>query len=283
MAQSGLAAEQFLIKVLKTSGDTIKGDLKDFGGKGLFTRELEIALLEERIDLAVHSMKDVPTVGHQELCIPAILERADVRDAFISETYNSLADLPQGALIGSASIRRRAQLSALRPDLKFCLLRGNVGTRLRKLSEGVCDATMLACAGLRRLGQEDVITEAIETDIMLPAPAQGAIGIECRKADEDCAQILRGLNHTPTELAITAERGLLRALDGSCRTPIAAFAKWDGDELSLRGQVLAKDGTYELSKSRRAVVAMAGEAYDLGFGMGSDMRLEIGDRVLWDE
>jgi len=199
---SGRTPEQVTIKVLKTSGDTIKGELKDFGGKGLFTRELELALLDGSIDLAVHSMKDVPTVGHDDLRIAAILPRADVRDALISVKHKSIAELPEGALIGSASLRRRAQLAAIRPDLKFCLLRGNVGTRLSKLEAGVCDATLLACAGLRRLEQDDRITEAVETHVMLPAPAQGAIGVEIRKDREDVEMVLRPLNDRAAELEI---------------------------------------------------------------------------------
>ena len=275
--------ETVIIKVLQTSGDTIQGDLKDFGGKGLFTRELELALLDGRIHLAVHSMKDVPTVGHDDLVIRAILPRADVRDAFISAKYKSIADLPQGALIGSASLRRRAQLLTLRPDLKFCLLRGNVGTRLRKLGEGVCDATMLACAGLRRLEQADAITQVIETDVMLPAPAQGAIGIEVRKDRECLNAVLAPLNDRATELAITAERAFLRALDGSCRTPIAALAQWDGTCLTLRGEVLSKDGSLRVAQTVSGNVDKAIEAYDLGYAMGEAVRAAIGDRIIWDD
>ncbi|WP_418152334.1 hydroxymethylbilane synthase [Litorimonas sp. RW-G-Af-16] len=199
----------FPIKILKTSGDTIQGDLKDFGGKGLFTRELEIALLDKRIDVAVHSMKDVPTVGHNDLRIYAILERADVRDAFISRKYKTLAELPKGAMVGSASIRRRAQLLTQRPDLQFCLLRGNVGTRLKKLEDGVCDATMLACAGLRRLEQDHEITEAISVDTMLPAPAQGAIGIESRAEDDRIKVML-------APLIIVRQNSQLRQSERSC-------------------------------------------------------------------
>lgn len=283
MAESGLGAENFPIQILTTSGDTIKGELKDFGGKGLFTRELEIALLDQSIDIAVHSMKDVPTVGHQDLLIGAVLQRADVRDAFISAKHRSLQDLPQGAVIGTASLRRRAQLSALRPDLKFCLLRGNVGTRLRKLEDGVCDATMLACAGLRRLGAEDRITQAVDVDTMLPAPAQGAIGIEYRRDDARTKALAAPLNHAPTEFAITAERAFLRALDGNCRTPIAALAQFSGDTLHLRGEVLAKDGALRVSDAREAVCRTAIEAYDLGLAMGQSVRAEVGGRIVWDD
>lgn len=278
----GRTPEQVIIKILKTSGDTIKGELKDFGGKGLFTRELELALLDGSIDLAVHSMKDVPTVGHEDLSVAAILPRADVRDAFISVKHTSIADLPQGALIGSASLRRRAQLAALRPDLTFCLLRGNVGTRLKKLEAGVCDATMLACAGLRRLEQDERITQTVETDVMLPAPAQGAIGIEIRKDREDLKTIIAPLNDRSAELEITAERAFLRALDGNCRTPIAALARLDGDTLVLKGEILAKDGALRVAREVTEAVTSPQEAYDIGFEMGEAVRAEVGGRITFD-
>ena len=280
---SGRTPEQVIIKILKTSGDTIKGELKDFGGKGLFTRELELALLDGSIDLAVHSMKDVPTVGHDELSVSAILPRADVRDAFISVKYNSIADLPEGALIGSASLRRRAQLAAMRPDLTFCLLRGNVGTRLEKLEAGVCDATMLACAGLRRLEQDERITQAVETGVMLPAPAQGAIGIEIRKDREDLKAVLEPLNDEAAQLETTAERAFLRALDGNCRTPIAALARWDGKQLSLKGEILAKDGSLRIAQEVTGKVTNAADAYDLGFKLGEAVRTQTAGRIIFDD
>ena len=271
------------IKILKTSGDRLKGDLKEFGGKGLFTKELEDALIEQRIDLAVHSMKDVPTIGQESLMIGAVLERADPRDAFISDKVSKLADLPQGAVIGSASIRRRAQLAAMRPDVTFKLLRGNVGTRLGKLINGDFDATFLACAGLKRLQQEEVITEAIEPDIMLPAPAQGAIGIEIRKDDSEAAKAIAPLNHHETDLAITAERAFLRALDGSCRTPIAALAEVMDGGLSFRGEVIAKDGSISFARTERLENPTKDLAYAMGFRLGQDIRSEAGDRIIWDE
>lgn len=280
---SSRTEQEVTIKILKTSGDTIKGELKDFGGKGLFTRELELALLDGSIDLAVHSMKDVPTVGHADLVVSAILPRADVRDAFISVKHRSIADLPHGALIGSASLRRRAQLSALRPDLTFCLLRGNVGTRLNKLEAGVCDATMLACAGLRRLEQDERITEAVETEVMLPAPAQGAIGIEIRRDREDLRDIIAPLNDRTAELEITAERAFLRALDGNCRTPIAALARLDGERLVLKGEILAKDGSLRIAHEVTGKVETPINAYDLGFKMGEAVRAEVGGRITFDE
>ena len=279
---AGRMSQQVIIKILKTSGDTIRGELKDFGGKGLFTRELELALLDGSIDLAVHSMKDVPTVGHDELQVSAILPRADVRDAFISVKYKSIAELPKGALIGSASLRRRAQLAAMRPDLTFCLLRGNVGTRLKKLEAGVCDATMLACAGLRRLEQDERITEAVETDVMLPAPAQGAIGLEIRKDREDLKAILGPLNDKAAQLETMAERAFLRALDGNCRTPIAALARWDGKQLSLKGEILAKDGSLRIAKEVTGEVKTAAQAYDLGFKLGEAVRAETAGRIIFD-
>ena len=279
---TGRDARDFPIEVLQTSGDIIQGELKDFGGKGLFTKELETALLEGKIAMAVHSMKDVATAGHRDLIIPALLERVDVRDAFISRKYKALEDLPQGALIGSASIRRRAQLAALRPDLQFCLLRGNVGTRLRKLETGVCDATMLACAGLRRLGAEHEITQAIDVDVMLPAPAQGTIGIEVHKDNAAVKQMLFGLNHAPTELAITAERAFLKALDGSCRTPIAALAEITGEQMRFRGEVIAQDGSLRFTRDVTQKCTDVKAAYDLGYNLGQSVRAEIGDQIIFD-
>lgn len=271
------------VKVLKTTGDQIKGELKDFGGKGLFTRELEDALLDGRIDLAVHSMKDVPTVGHDRLIIPALLPREDPRDAFISINHASIDDLPHGALVGSASLRRRAQLAALRPDVRFCLLRGNVQTRLRKLEEGVCDATFLAVAGLNRLGQGARITQAVPTELMLPAPAQGVVGVETRRDETALRETLRGLNDSHSEMAITAERAFLRALDGSCKTPIAALADPAGTMLGFRGEVLAKDGSLRFSCAEGRDVTTVAEAYDFGYSLGEALRIEIDGRITFDD
>lgn len=271
------------IRVLKTSGDRIKGELKDFGGKGLFTRELEEALLDGRIDIAVHSMKDVPTVGHERLIIPALLQREDPRDAFISTDHASIDDLPEGALVGSASLRRRAQLAALRPDIQFCLLRGNVHTRLKKLEDGVCDATFLAVAGLNRLGEGDKITQAVPTELMLPAPAQGVVGIETRRDETDLRETLKRLNSSESELAITCERAFLRALDGSCRTPIAALAEFVGTTLGFRGEVLSKDGTLRFSCAEGKIIETVGDAYDFGYTLGDALRVEIDGRITFDD
>lgn len=271
------------IRILKTSGDRIQGELKDFGGKGLFTRELEESLLDGRIDLAVHSMKDVPTVGHERLVIPALLPREDPRDAFISAKYASIDALPDGAVIGSASLRRRAQLAALRPDIQFCLLRGNVHTRLKKLENGVCDATFLAVAGLNRLGEANRITQAVPTQLMLPAPAQGVVGIETRRDETDLRETLKHLNDPVSELSITCERAFLRALDGSCRTPIAALAEIRGTHLGFRGEVLAKDGSLRFACAEGRIVTSVGESYDYGFTLGEALRTEIAGRITFDD
>lgn len=274
----------FPIVVLKTSGDRLTDRaLIEAGGKGLFTKELEEALHDGRIDLAVHSMKDVPTTGHADLEVSTVLKRADVRDAFISLTAKTLADLPQGATLGTASIRRQAQALRARPDLKFTLLRGNVGTRLAKLAEGECDATFLAAAGLKRLGQADKITDLIETTTMLPAPAQGAIGIETRTTDAAVRKRLAPLHHLPTAIAITAERAFLKALDGSCRTPIAALAEIDGDTLSFRGEVFTPGGGK--SFYRATEVSLSGDpmqaARATGIALGHDIRAEAGTSIDW--
>lgn len=274
--------EAFPICIFKTSGDKLKGDLAEFGGKGLFTKELEEALLSCDVDMAVHSMKDVPTQGQDALTIGAVLEREDPRDAFISVKYDSIAELPQGAVLGTASLRRRAQLAAMRPDVRFVLLRGNVGTRLNKLKAGECDATFLAYAGLKRLGRTDVVTQIIESVAMLNAPAQAAIGIEVRQDDTEALSAISDINHPNTELAITAERAFLRALDGSCRTPIAALARIKDTTLAFRGQVLSTDGQLSFERSTELTLSRDSTAYDVGYDLGMSIRAEIGDRNIWD-
>jgi hydroxymethylbilane synthase len=231
------------IIVIKTSGDRIQDrPLAEAGGKGLFTKEIEEALLAGSIDLAVHSMKDVPTVLPDGLGIAATLKREDPRDAFISVTRSALADLPSGATVGTSSLRRQAQLLNGRPDLKVVPFRGNVETRLKKLAEGQADATFLACAGLNRLGLAQHITAKIDTDVMLPAVAQGAIGIEIRSDDPKTAELVAPLNDAATALCVAAERAFLATLDGSCRTPIAGLAELDGGTLRFRGKILTPDG-----------------------------------------
>ncbi len=265
----------FPIMTFTTSGDKLKGELSEFGGKGLFTKELETALETGEIDIAVHSMKDVPTqlqAGHK---IGAVLEREDPRDAFISPLYASIEDLPQGAKIGTASLRRRAQVAALRPDVKFKLLRGNVGTRLKKLRNGECDATFLAYAGLKRLNQPGVATKIIERDQMLSAPAQGAIGIELMDQNQFAADMIAPLNHRETLISITAERAFLRALDGSCRTPIAALATFDNGHLKLSGEQLSKDGRWRWRKDGFIHNASLKNAARLGLNMGRAVYQEM--------
>ncbi|WP_316858332.1 hydroxymethylbilane synthase [uncultured Cohaesibacter sp.] len=250
MDAHGLEEDAFEIMVIKTTGDQILDKpLSEAGGKGLFTKEIEEALLDGRIDLAVHSSKDMPTYLPDGLELSVFLPREDVRDAFISRKYGSLAEMPAGAIVGTSSLRRQAMVRKLRPDLEVVMYRGNVQRRLEKLEEGVADATLLACAGLKRLGDEDVITSAIEVTDFLPAVGQGAIGIESRVGDDAINQLLAPIHHEPTARALVCERAFLRVLDGSCRTPIAGFAKVDGDRLSFAGLVLMPDGSafYDIS------------------------------------
>ncbi|MDX2265196.1 MAG: hydroxymethylbilane synthase [Hyphomicrobiales bacterium] len=242
-AAHGLAPDEIEIVAIDTSGDRIQDRaLAEIGGKGLFTLEIEQALHEGRIDIAVHSMKDMPTVLPDGLEIVCLLPREDVRDAFISHKAKALRELPHGAVVGSASLRRQAQIRRIRPDLKVINYRGNVQTRLRKLAEGEVDATLLACAGLRRLGLEAEITALIPEDDMLPAVAQGAIGIEARSNDTPMREMLAAINDRETEIRLHAERAFLAKLDGSCRTPIAGLATLDGDRIAFRGMILSPDG-----------------------------------------
>jgi len=269
--------ERFPIRQFTTSGDKLKGELKDFGGKGLFTKELELALMDGEIDMAVHSMKDVPTRAQPGLQISAILKRADHRDGFISKKYKTIDDLPHGALIGTASIRRRAQLAALRPDVKFELLRGNVGTRLAKLEAGACDATFLACAGLKRLGQGHIITQEIDSAIMLNAPAQGAVGVETRADNDAVIRLLAEINHRASEITVRAERGFLEGLDGSCRTPIAALAYIDEGGLHLKGEVLSLSGDKRFTSTLALQDYSADSARHMGLELAENIRADIGD------
>ena len=286
-ANAGLTGDdidtQFPICIFTTSGDTLKGSLADFGGKGLFTKELEAGLISFDIDIAVHSMKDVPTTRQDGLKIGAILEREDSRDGFISVKYGSIDSMPKGAKVGTASLRRRAQLAHLRPDIEFSLLRGNVGTRLSKLANGDCDATFLACAGLKRLGMADKITQTITPDLMLGAPGQGAIGIELRSSDLDTEKTVRELTHLDTEFAVIAERAFLEALDGSCRTPIAALAVAETGTLSFTGEVYSVDGQMKFVRKTQIAVSGPKDAFAAGFAMGCEIKTEIGDRNIWAE
>ncbi|MBU2981308.1 hydroxymethylbilane synthase [Lentibacter algarum] len=244
-----LPQEAFEVVVIKTTGDDaalIAKDkpLKELGGKGLFTKEIEEQLLSGGIDIAVHSMKDMPTLQPTGLLLDTYLPREDVRDAFVSLKYGALGDVPEGAVMGSSSLRRRAQLAQGRPDLNLVEFRGNVQTRLKKLEDGTADATFLAMAGLTRLGMiGQVPASPIEVTDMLPAVAQGAIGIERRGDDSRVADMLAAIHHVETGQRLAAERAFLAALDGSCETPIAALAELNGGNLRLRGQVLRPDGS----------------------------------------
>ena len=257
------------ICTFRTSGDKIQDkSLREFGGKGLFTKEIEDALLAGDVHMAVHSMKDMPTVLPDGLEIACVLEREDVRDAFLSPKAKSLADLPQGARVGTSSLRRQAQVRKFRPDLEVVEFRGNVETRLRKLTEGVADATLLAVAGLNRLGKEGQITALVETHEMLPAVAQGAICIEVRSDDAETIKMLAAIHHVPTAQRVACERAFLAELDGSCRTPIAGLAELDGGSLRFRGQILTPDGREAFETARE------GKPED-GPDMGRDAAKEL--------
>ncbi|MCH2547701.1 MAG: hydroxymethylbilane synthase [Alphaproteobacteria bacterium] len=242
-AYPDMVAEQFEIVPMTTTGDAIQDKtLSDIGGKGLFTKEIEDALLAHKVDIAVHSMKDMPTILPDGLIIPCLLEREDPRDAFISNAAVGVDGLPLYAIVGTSSLRRGAQIKAYRPDLEIIPFRGNVQTRLRKLSEGVCDATLLAVAGLNRLGMGDMVTCPLPTDVCLPAVAQGAIGVECHQDREDIREMLSKIHHPDTMLCVSAERSLLKTLDGSCRTPIGGLATLQGKNLLLEGMVAKPNG-----------------------------------------
>jgi hydroxymethylbilane synthase len=261
MAAFGLPAAAFEVVPIKTTGDRVQDrPLKEIGGKGLFTREIEEALLEGAIDIAVHSMKDMPTLQPEGLALDCYLPREDVRDAFVSPGAARLADLPEGAVVGSSSLRRRAQLAYRRPDLRLVEFRGNVQTRLRKLEDGVAAATFLAMAGLNRLDMAHVARGAIEPVEMLPAIAQGAIGIERRAGDIRAADMLAAIHDRPTGERLAAERTFLAALDGSCQTPIAGLAIHDAGGLWLRGEILRPDGSDVLRGERQTTISDAAEA-----------------------
>ncbi len=273
-AATGRPESDFEIVVIKTSGDMILDrPLSEVGGKGLFTKEIETALLDGSIDLAVHSSKDMPTQLPDGLSISAFLPREDVRDAFLSPTATSLAELPAGAKVGTSSLRRRAMVKRLRPDLEVVEFRGNVQTRLKKLGDGVADATLLAYAGLRRLGQEAVVTSLIATEDFLPAVGQGAICIESRVGDDATNAMIAKIHHAETAVALTLERAFLAELDGSCRTPIAGLARVDGDTVRFEGLILRPDGSEAHAITRSGPIA---EAEALGRDAGRELKARGG-------
>jgi hydroxymethylbilane synthase len=265
--------EQIPLSIIKTTGDAIQDrPLSEAGGKGLFTKELDVALLDGAIDLAVHSAKDLPTALPEGIAIAGYLPREDVRDAFISRRVARLQDLPDGAIVGSASLRRQAQVRRLRPDLRVTLLRGNVGTRLAKLERGEVDATLLALAGLRRLGLTEHVTAVLDIDDFLPAVGQGAIAIAVRSGDERVRAAVEPILDRLTGHALAAERAFLTVLDGSCRTPIAGHARLFGDALEIRGLVLRPDGSASVEAAHRGSVA---DAAGLGREAGLDIRARM--------
>ncbi len=274
----GLGQDAVALSVITTSGDRIRDKpLRDFGGKGLFTKEIDEALLSGAVDLAVHSMKDLPTELPPGISIAAVLPRGDVRDAFISAKGETLAALPPGAVVGSSSLRRQAQVKRLRPDLRAIDLRGNVETRLKKLEQGMVDATLLALAGLERLGLTDHVTSVLPTDEMLPAVAQGAIGVSCRSDDAQTRALLQALNDDSTATAVACERAFLGELDGSCRTPIAGLAEIADGFLRFRGLVLTPEGTEWHEVEKRGSLE---DAVSIGASSGRELLALAGPNFL---
>src|SRR5437660_6866815 len=283
LTQAGLVRDRLLaanpeiaaeLVTIRTTGDRVQTRLlSEIGGKGLFTKEIEEALLDGRIDLAVHSLKDMETVLPPGLVIGAVLPRDDPRDALVSRDGGRLADLPAGARLGTASLRRRAQLLRSRPDLDVRPIRGNVDTRLKKLADGEFDGLLLALCGLGRLGRADLVSEILAPEVMLPAVGQGALAVECRQADDGVQQFLAPLDDAPTASCVAAERAMLAALDGSCHTPIAGLATIAGGSLSLDGMLLSPDGDHQ--RRGRIAGAMA-DAVALGAELGARLRRGAG-------
>ena len=275
IVQSSKLTEDFIdIIIINTKGDKIQDKpLTEIGGKGLFTEEIENQLLNNEIDLAVHSMKDMPTVFPKGLIIKTFLKREDFRDSFISLKYKTIEDLPKGAMVGSSSLRRRAQLLHKRPDIQLVEFRGNVQTRLKKLEAGIAEATFLACAGLLRLGMNKLV-RPISPEIMMPAVAQGVIGVQQRVNDKEMTDLLISLNHRDTEIQMLAERSFLKILDGSCRTPIGAWCQIVGNDIIFKGEVLKIDGSEVASGSWKGLKS---NPIELGERAGRDLKEKIGD------
>jgi hydroxymethylbilane synthase len=273
----GLASDSIEIKVIKTTGDQIQNRLlAEVGGKGLFTKEIEIALAAGEIDFAVHSAKDMPTVLPDGLEIAAYLAREDARDALICRDGLTLDELPRGARLGTASLRREAQVRRLRPDIDVGPLRGNVHGRLRKVADGDIDATILGLAGLNRLGLAAAATHVLSIDQFLPAVGQGAVAIEARTDDDRTRELLAAINHMPTATALAAERAFMKVLDGSCRTPIAGHAVVWGSEIAFRGMILKPGGVaYETERS-----GTIGEAARLGADAGAELKSRAAAAVM---
>ena len=273
-AAHGIAADAIDIKVIRTSGDIIRDrPLAEIGGKGLFTKEIEEALIAREVDLAVHSAKDMPTVLPGGLIIAAVLPREDPRDVFISRKAKTLSELARGATVGTASLRRQALVKRARPDLKVVPFRGNVETRLRKLDDGVVDATLLALAGLRRLGLADAATAILAIDEFLPAVGQGIVALETREDDARTRTLLDAINAADDAIALAAERAFLKVLDGSCRTPIAGHATIQGGRIEFRGLIARPDGSESFAAAREGAVA---DAAALGADAGRELKGRVG-------
>jgi hydroxymethylbilane synthase len=273
-AVHGVVAERIEVKVIRTTGDMIRDrPLSEVGGKGLFTKEIEEALIAREVDLAVHSAKDMPTVLPDGLLIAAVLPREDPRDVFISRKAPSLRDLPASAVVGTASLRRQAQVKRLRRDLEVVTFRGNVETRLRKLDEGAVDATLLALAGLRRLGLEANATAILPLDDFLPAVGQGIVALETQADDDKTRALLDGINALDDAVALVAERAFLTVLDGSCRTPIAGHAVITGERMSFRGLIARPDGSEAFETVREGARS---DAAALGADAGHELKRRAG-------
>jgi hydroxymethylbilane synthase len=274
----GVSEDDIAIEVISTGGDRSQASnasLIEIGGKGLFTKEIDEAMLSGRVDIGVHSSKDVATRLPDGISLVAFLEREDVRDAFLSVKARGIDYLPERGRFGTSSIRRAAQVLRLRPDLNIVPFRGNVGTRLQKLLDGVADGTMLAMAGLNRLGEGHRATALLDPEIFMPAPAQGAIGLAVRSDDARMAGIVAALDHAPTHKAILAERAMLAVLDGSCRTPVGALTRLDGATLTLKGQILSLDGRTEFNSA-----ATGSDPEALGRQVGDDLIAQAGTEWL---
>jgi hydroxymethylbilane synthase len=278
VATSSLEEANIELRIITTSGDRVRDKpLRDFGGKGLFTKEIDEDLLGHKVDLAVHSMKDLPTVLPSGISVAAVLPRGDVRDAFISRQGHSLVALPPGAVVGSSSLRRQAQVRRLRPDLDIIDFRGNVETRLAKLERGSADATLLALAGLERLGLASHVTSVLSTEEMLPAVAQGAIGVGCRSDDVETRELMQALNDHASATAVACERAFLAQLDGSCRTPIAGLAQITNETLRFHGLVMNPAGTewHEIE-----VTGAPSDAAKIGADAGRELLGRVGPNFL---
>ncbi len=278
-----LIGETPSIESFITSGDRIADRrLQEAGGKGLFTKELDEALLDDRIDAAIHSLKDLPTLMPDGIALAAIPTREDPRDAFISPKAHDLKSLAPGAVVGTASLRRQAQTLHLRPDLQVVTLRGSVETRLNRIGEGRMDATFLALAGLIRMGLQGHAASLIDAEDMPPAPGQGALAITCRADDTETLDVLTRLSDPKLEIVIAAERGFLEALDGSCRTPIGALARLNGNQLHFLGEVLTPDGKIRWRREEKIILGAdaKNDAARLGHRLGWEIRAEAGETFI---